>query len=214
MYTCSKGFLNYAIVTFWYEFLSIPWWNSFNTKQYIEMLIACLGWDRWDGDEPTKDRWQGKLMMKYMIYIYIWSNSRRIYCTHNICLITQMYIYFHYLLLQTQPVSHPHELKIATIHPSTLAQACLLPDELLWQIPSGKRGASRMAISPTSLDGAVNNATWGFIRVLKSSLYGNPYARVFFSKFLIRKFILGNQHLRDPHIYIEREIFIYKYIHK
>eukprot|EP00435_Cladocopium_sp_Y103_P063258 s348_g24.t2 len=29
-------------------------------------------------------------------------------------------------------------------------QACILPDELLWQIPSGKRGANRMAISPAS----------------------------------------------------------------
>ena len=28
-------------------------------------------------------------------------------------------------------------------------EACALPDELLWQMPSGKRGASRMAISPS-----------------------------------------------------------------
>ena len=93
MYTWSKGFLNYAIVTFWYEFLSIPWWKSFNTKQYIEMLIACLGWDRWDGDvEPTKNRWQGKLMMKYMIYDQIHVE----YTVHIIYVwLTQMYIYFH-----------------------------------------------------------------------------------------------------------------------
>ena len=30
-------------------------------------------------------------------------------------------------------------------------QACILPEDLLWQIPSGKRGASRMAISPSSV---------------------------------------------------------------
>ena len=36
--------------------------------------------------------------------------------------------------------------KFPTSYPN---QACILPDELLWQIPSGKRGANRMAISPT-----------------------------------------------------------------
>ena len=39
---------------------------------------------------------------------------------------------------------------LAPQHVRQKGQACLLPDELLWQIPSGKRGASRMAISPTS----------------------------------------------------------------
>lgn len=85
-----------CIYVYTYGFLSIPWLKSFNTLQavywdgidyfrssfacresYHRMHIACLGWNTGDGDiEPTKNRWQGKSMMKY-----IWSNSRTIYCT-------------------------------------------------------------------------------------------------------------------------------------
>ena len=113
-------------------------------------------------------------------------------------------------LITTSNPTHipPDELKLATIHPSTLAQACLLPDELLWQIPSGKRGASRMAISPTSLDGAVNNATWGFIGMLKSSLYGNPYARVFFKIPSQKVFTWESTFERSSYTYIYRFLFI------
>lgn len=39
---------------------------------------------------------------------------------------------------------------LAPQHVRQKGQACILPDELLWQIPSGKRRANRMAISPTS----------------------------------------------------------------
>ncbi|CAJ1420284.1 unnamed protein product [Effrenium voratum] len=41
--------------------------------------------------------------------------------------------------------------QLAPQHVRKKDQACALPDELLWQMPSGKRGASRMAISPSSL---------------------------------------------------------------
>eukprot|EP00913_Durusdinium_trenchii_P029096 g27281.t1 len=40
---------------------------------------------------------------------------------------------------------------LAPQHARPKSQACVLPEELLWQVPSGKRGASRMAISPQTL---------------------------------------------------------------
>ena len=61
-----------------------------------------------------------------------------------------------------------------------------------------------MAISPTSLDWSWKRHL-GVLGMMKLSFHGNPYIRVvFFSNVLIRKFILGNQHLRDH--YIHREL--------
>lgn len=93
---CCRCFLCVYMYThtFWYGFLSIPWWKSFNTLQavywdgidYFRSSFACResyhricmpwveqgGWWYW-----TKPNcWHGKSMMKYMIKF-----PQRIYCT-------------------------------------------------------------------------------------------------------------------------------------
>ena len=54
-------------------------------------------------------------------------------------------------------------ISVGPISPTSYPnQACILPDELLWQIPSGKRGANRMAISPTWRGGTGGMALGSF----------------------------------------------------
>ena len=68
--------------------------------------------------------------------------------THDIRWIyANINIRHHCTLRSLRIIRNQNSLQFVALFPRW--QACILPDELLWQIPSGKRGANRMAISPT-----------------------------------------------------------------